>query len=458
MAELLNVFARLQRLDVPDRSIRPEGRVFRKPELGDDGYDAVNWVCDVPSASSGPMRGLRVGVKDNIAVAGIPMAPSAGDLDGSLPAEDAVVVERLLDAGATITAKTALGTRIRNPLDPAFSSGGSSSGSAVAVASGLVDAALGVDQGGSIRVPAAWCGIVGMKATHGLVPSYGLTYWDHTLDHIGPMTRRVAENAVMLGVLAGGDWRDPQWVRADPVATDYTALLGDGPHGLRIGVIAESVDPGYCTRRSLDAFKQAQKVLIGLGALVTHVSVPWWRYGYVLWRASLAMGLTGMAEWFGQGHGHLGRIDESRLRSAGSDLGRGDSLPDEALAMLLTVEHLRRSRLGLHYARTQNLRLELRRQVDSLFQDVDLLVTPTWPTGPDRFGAQEESGDDSGDGARSKMNWTSIFNLTGHPALSVPGFPGDDCMPTSVQFVGRHFDERTVYRASHAFQNAVLGE
>ncbi|WP_157987537.1 amidase family protein [Jiangella endophytica] len=458
MAELLDVFAQLQRLDVPDLSIRPEGRPFRKPEPGEDDYGAVSWVCEVSGASSGALHGLRVGVKDNIAVAGIPMAPPDGGADGPVPAEDAVVVERILDAGATITAKTALGTRIRNPLDPAFSAGGSSSGSAVAVASGLVDAALGVDQGGSIRVPAAWCAIVGMKATHGLVPSYGLTYWDHTLDHIGPMTRRVADNAVMLGVLAGGDSRDPQWVRADPVATDYTAFLGDGLHGLRVGVIAESVDPDRCTSRSLDAFKQAQKVLIGLGALVTHVSVPWWRHGYAMWRASLAMGLTGMTEWFGQGQGHLGRIDESRLQPAGPDLGGRYSLPDEALAMALTAEHLRRSRLGEHYARAQNLRWELRRQVSSLFQDVDLLVAPTWPTGPDRLGVSEGSAGESEDVARSKMNWTSVFNLTGHPALSVPGFPGDDQLPTSVQFVGRHFDERAVYRAGHAFQNAVLGE
>ncbi len=159
-------------------------------------------------------------------------------------------MERLLDAGAVTTGKTNLDDlafgggsafgESRNPLNPKYSTGGSSSGSGAAVAGGMVDVALGGDEGGSIRIPSAWCGLVGMKATHGLVPSYGMTYMDHTIDHIGPMTRTVTDNARMLEVIAGTDWRDPQWVRATPSPSEYLRAAKAGISGLRIGVVPEA--------------------------------------------------------------------------------------------------------------------------------------------------------------------------------------------------------------------------
>ena len=133
------------------------------------------------------------------------------------------------------------GSTSRNPLNPKYSTGELSfSGSGAAVAGGMVDVALGGDEGGSIRIPSAWCGLVGMKATHGLVPSYGMTYMDHTIDHIGPMTRTVTDNARMLEVIAGTDWRDPQWVRATPSPSEYLRAAKAGISGLRIGVVPEA--------------------------------------------------------------------------------------------------------------------------------------------------------------------------------------------------------------------------
>jgi Asp-tRNA(Asn)/Glu-tRNA(Gln) amidotransferase A subunit family amidase len=161
--------------------------------------------CEVRGALDGPLAGRRLSVKDCIAVAGVQMTNGVRRLPAAVPTEDAVVIERLLDAGVVITAKTNLedmglglgeGSAFgasRNPRNPRFSTGGSSSGSGAAVASGLVDIALGADEAGSVRIPSAWCGLVGMKATHGLVPSYGMTYMDHTIDHIGPMTTTVAD-------------------------------------------------------------------------------------------------------------------------------------------------------------------------------------------------------------------------------------------------------------------------
>lgn len=455
----LQAFQRLHDIEQPRVTLRYPGRdPGWVPSAAEDPHGAATRFCDVKGAVTGPLAGMRIGVKDNIAVAGVPMA--IGATGGSFtPSEDAVVVERLLDAGAAIVAKTVIDStvEVRNPLDRRFSPGGSSSGSAVAVATGLVDAALGADQGGSIRTPAAWCGLVGMKATHGLVPSYGLLYWDHTLDNIGPMTRTVAENAALLSVLAGSDWRNPQCAPGTPTARDYGTTLEQGAEGLRIGVVAESLDPAICTGDTIEVVQEAHQTLRRLGAEVTHVSVPLWAKSDAIWYAVTVSGVTTMTESFGQGYSHPGRIDVDRLVTTARQTLAGD--PPQLLAymrtMMLTYEHLRETAFGVHFAWAQNLRLELRRQVDALFEHVDLLVTPTWPTGPDEF-VDESSPEvkETGNPALSKMSWTTPFNLTGHPALTVPAGVGEDGMPRGLQIIGRRFDEHTVYRAGAAFEAA----
>jgi amidase len=390
-------------------------------------------------------------VKDNIAVAGIPMTNGKRHLS-VVPAEDAVVVERLLDAGATIVAKANLYHSdfglTRNPRDPRFFAGGSSSGSAAAVASGTVELALGADQGGSIRTPAAWCGLVGMKATHGLVPSYGSVYWDHTLDYVGPMTATVEQNAAMLEVIAGGDWRDPQWVRADPVAGRYVRGLDGGVRGLRVGVVTESLE--NCTPAAAAAFAHATEQLKRRGADVVSVSVPLWSASRRIWMAVLTHGMTGMWASLGQGFGHLGRANPDLVAAAAQQaaLDRQDRR-----ASALAYEHLRQACLGAPLARVQNLRLELRRQVDGLFDGVDLLVTPTTVTGPPELELADSSGSDrrvAEEVLRRIITNTAALNLTGHPALTVPFSTVEHDLPAGVQVIGRRFDEQSVYRAGFA--------
>ncbi|MBV9002647.1 MAG: hypothetical protein JO304_26570, partial [Solirubrobacterales bacterium] len=187
-------------LQVPVRYPRTPGS---RPTPEEDPVNAFVRVLEIQGAPDGPLAGRRIGIKDNIAVAGVPVTNGSRTLSYT-PVQDAVVVERILDAGGFIAGKlnlddfsasgfgdTSVFGPARNPVDPARSAGGSSSGSSAAVAAGLIDMALGVDQGGSVRMPAAACGLVGMKPTHGLVPSFGLTNMDHTLDCIGPITHTV---------------------------------------------------------------------------------------------------------------------------------------------------------------------------------------------------------------------------------------------------------------------------
>jgi amidase len=439
------------------------------PYEGEDPYNAFIRFCEVRGAETGPLAGKTLGVKDCIAVAGVPMTDGGRRMPYLVPTEDAVVVERLLDAGATITGKTnledlALGLgesshfgAALNPHNPRFSTGGSSSGSGAAVASGAVDIALGADEGGSVRIPAAWCGLVGMKATHGLVPSHGLSYMDHTIDHIGPMTKSVDDNALVLEIIAGPDWRDPQWVRNVPEPGEYRATADLGIAGLRIGVISESLEPSGVDPDVAAAFAESVTTLEKLGAKVETISFPTWTQGALLLMG--AIGMSQYAMWLtqGQGFGHFGRVDPGTvaINAAHARLG-ADDFPPMLKTGLLTAAHMRSAYLGTHYAKAHNLRLEFRKQLSELFNQFDLLITPTTPKLAfellDRKGTLEER--------MSRVGYEGVANtaqldLSGHPALSVPNGVGHDNLPTGLQIIGPHFGEATIYRAAYAFEQTT---
>src|SRR5215218_7335142 len=226
-------------------------RSWTRPDPADNPYNAWYVTTSITEAGEGPLSGTTVAVKDNTAVAGVPMMNGSATLEGFVPLRDATVVSRLLAAGATITGKavcedlcfsggshTSCTGPVRNPWDPSRTTGGSSSGSAALVAAGEVDLALGGDQGGSIRMPSAFSGIVGHKPTHGLVPYTGAFPIELTIDHLGPITRTVADAALALDVLAGRDGLDPRQP-AGLTPQQYAAALGGDVSGLRVGVLAQ---------------------------------------------------------------------------------------------------------------------------------------------------------------------------------------------------------------------------
>ncbi len=457
LSSLLDALAGLEEHDALPAPVR---RPCREPDPQEDPYRAIVRFCRVEGAGHGPLLGLRVGVKDNIAVAGVPLTGGRRTDPPVVPAEDAVVVERLLGAGAVITAKTNLNGQsdfgvTRNPRDPRFWSGGSSSGSAAATAAGLVDAALGSDTGASIRMPAAWCGLVGMKPTHGLVPLHGLLLWDHTLDHIGPITRTVAENASLLEVIAGPDRREPSVTTGVPVA-GYGGAAGLGVEGLRIGVVEEALESAGCTDDTLRGLERAEARLRDDGAVISRVSVPLWGDAAMAgWFGVMAEGLTGTDNALGRGWGYSGRADLAIVAASAAGHLSGDrELLFGGRTFPLAIEHLRHVYGGLPLARAHNLRLQLRDQLDGVLADVDLLMTPTVPDGPPLLPENEAT---APAWTFEPAAWMSIvntcpLNLTGHPALTVPAGRGADGMPVGVQLVGRHFDEATVYRAAYAVE------
>lgn len=464
MLELLDTVEEMPGPDLPLLASRDRGRASG-PE--DDPFNAFVRVLSIAGAVNGPLAGRAVAIKDSIAIAGVPMSNGSRTY-AATPDHDAVVVERILAAGGTIVGTTNLddfsGSGLgvtsvhgppRNPLDPRRSCGGSSGGSAAAVAGGLADLALGVDGGGSVRMPAAQCGLVGVKATHGLVPTFGLASMDHTLDAIGPIARDVRGAALLLSVIAGEDWRDPQWARGVQVE-DYVDGVGETAEGLRVGVIEEALDPALCQPAVLAGVGAAADALAASGAAVERVSIPEWRAGFAIWLGILLGGLPATLRANGVPYGSHGLVDVGRVHAAGlvRRLEAGLLPPTLKIALLLHA-HLDERYHQVPLARAQNQRVLLRRLLETVLGRYDVLLAPTTP----RVAAVLPEGRLTDEEAMALMVSETVhaapLNATGHPAVAVPSGRDGDGMPTSVQVIAGLWRERIALRAAAAIESAL---
>jgi len=448
----------------------PEVRYPRSPgHRPTDGEDPLHgWYVrtSVKGAADGPLAGRKVVLKDNVCLAGVPMMNGASTLEGFVPDVDATVVTRILDAGGEIAGKAhceyfsfsgGVSSNptgpTRNPHRPEHMSGGSSSGCAAIVGSGEVTMAIGGDQGGSIRAPSAFCGIYGLKPTHGLVPYTGMMPIEHTLDHAGPMTSTVEENALLLEVIAGADGLDPR--QYAPVVDRYTEALDAGAEGLRIGVVREGFDQVFSEPDVDGKVRAAAARFEGLGATVSEISIPMHSLGLSIWapiaiEGSLELVMKGDAV----GTGWRGLYMTSLAHAHSAWRRQANSFSDTLKVGMLTGEYVIRSYGRHYYAKAQNLSRRLRAEYDRVFEDHDLLLMPTTPMkaplvpGPDASRAERfVPGFDS-------ITNTAGFDATGHPALSVPCGMSDG-LPVGMQLVASHHGESTIYRAAAAFERAV---
>ncbi|MFB6280509.1 MAG: amidase family protein [Haloferacaceae archaeon] len=439
---------------------------------GDDPYNAFVTRCEVPGAADGPLAGVTVGVKDNIAVAGVEMTCGSRVFAGYRPRRDATVVTRLLAAGATVVGKTAMddmavsGTGgvtptdpVLNPRDPAHLAGGSSGGSAAAVVAGDVDLALGTDQAGSVRLPAAWCGCVGLKPTHGLVPYTGVAPLGHTYDHVGVLTRTVEGCARALSVLAGPDGRDPRQAGGGGATGASPAAYADAPDrgadDLAVGVLEE----GFVGEEPpIDAAVRDRVAGLGEGTdgpAVRDVSVPLHADGPAVWLGIVPETIATLARESGVGHHVGGRYDTDYLRAfARLAEARGDRFPPTMKFVLLLGAYVRDEYRGYYHAVARNLARDLRAAYDRALDDVDVLALPTTPV--TAYEACEGlDGPELVERAyvgRRVVN-TAPFNVTGHPAVSVPCGTVDG-LPVGLMLVGRRGADATVLRAAAAVERA----
>lgn len=420
---------------------------------------------EMEGASDGPLAGRTVAIKDNVMIADVPMMNGTSVLEGYVPDVDATIVERILDAGGRITGKSVCeayclsgGSHtsdtgpVHNPHRRGYSAGGSSSGSAALVASGAVDLAIGCDQGGSIRIPSAACGVYGMKPTHGLVPYTGILGFYPAIDHTGPMTASVEDNALFLEVLAGPDGIDPRQggARVQP----YREALARGVSGLRIGILEEGFGhPDLSEPEVDDRVRAAGERLGALGAEVEPVSIPLHRPRlHTLGRLTAVAANLFTMDGYGIGSNGLhvpGFLDaQARWRD------RMDDLPP-TVKLLLMFHEVQRSRHGYRlYALGANRVNRLRAAYDRALASVDLLLMPTVPFKPRPLPGEDATPAELIADAFDPVANTSVFNHSQHPAMSVPCGMVDG-LPVGMMLVGRHWEEPTIYAAAAAFERDV---
>ena len=445
-----------------------------RPTPEEDPLNAWMWKCRIEGAPAGVLAGKTVSFKDHIAVAGIPMSLGSFALDGFVPDFDATVVTRVLEAGGTVVGKNVMnglsggfGTgggigdygRPLNPHNREHVTGGSSSGSGAAVAAGEVDISFGGDQGGSVRIPAAFCGVVGHKPTFGLVSHFGIGFGsDQSIDYTGPMARTLEDAAEALQATAGYDAYDPRQTRDVPEGVDVLGRLADGVTGLRVGVLQEGFDEAE--RDVHDLVLAAVDVLARIGAEVSKVSIP---AHHAVRAAQAALNGEGALALFRTGFfGAFTRTYyPASLIAAINRLwaARADVLAPRTKLSLIAGEFSRRNYHGGVYAKAQNVRPAYVKAYDAALADVDVLVMPTCiMTAPrnHRPGTHLEAVEDNLLSASRGGNRNTLpFNFTGHPALALPVGKSSAGLPVSMQIVGRFFDDPLIMRVAYAYQHAV---
>ncbi|MEC2065406.1 Asp-tRNA(Asn)/Glu-tRNA(Gln) amidotransferase subunit GatA [Bacillus inaquosorum] len=408
----------------------------------------------------GLLFGMPIGVKDNIVTKGLRTTCSSKILENFDPIYDATVVQRLQDAEAVTIGKLnmdefAMGSSTensaykltKNPWNLDTVPGGSSGGSAAAVAAGEVPFSLGSDTGGSIRQPASFCGVVGLKPTYGRVSRYGLVAFASSLDQIGPITRTVEDNAFLLQAISGVDKMDATSANVD--VPDFLSSLTGDIKGLKIAVPKEYLGEGV-GKEARESVLAALKVLEGLGATWEEVSLPHSKYAlatYYLLSSSEAS--ANLARFDGIRYGYrtdnaenlIDLYKQTRAEGFGNEVKRRIMLGTFALSS---------GYYDAYYKKAQKVRTLIKKDFEDVFEKYDVIVGPTTPTPAFKIG--ENTKDPLTMYANDIL--TIPVNLAGVPGISVPCGLADG-LPLGLQIIGKHFDESTVYRVAHAFEQAT---
>jgi aspartyl-tRNA(Asn)/glutamyl-tRNA(Gln) amidotransferase subunit A len=408
----------------------------------------------------GPLLGIPMAIKDNMCTKGIRTTCSSRMLENFIPPYESTVTSKLREQGYILIGKTnldefAMGSSTensgfhttRNPWDTTRIPGGSSGGSTAAVAADECIAALGSDTGGSIRQPASLCGVIGLKPTYGRVSRYGLVAFASSLDQIGPITKNVADCAILLNVISGRDSLDSTSASVD--VPDFTRVLGHDIKGVKVGVpkeyFVEGMDEGV-----LVSIRQAVKQLETLGALPVEISLPHTDYAtatYYLLATSEAS--SNLARYDGVKYGFR-EMDRDLLEMYMKTRARGFGAEVKRRIMLGTYA-LSSGYYDAYYKKAQKVRTLIKRDFEEAFKTVDVIVTPTSPTAAFKVGEKAED--------PLQMYLSDIFtisvNLAGVPGISVPcGFTRDN-LPVGLQLIGKHFDEETILKVAHAFEQST---
>jgi aspartyl-tRNA(Asn)/glutamyl-tRNA(Gln) amidotransferase subunit A len=448
----------LARVDEREEEIHAFNRV-----LTEEARAAAGAVDDAVARGDdpGPLAGVPIAIKDNLCTRGIDTTCSSRILEGWRPPYDATVVRRLRDAGAVVVGKTnldefAMGSSTensafgptRNPHDVSRVPGGSSGGSSAAVAAGFATLGLGSDTGGSIRQPAALCGVVGAKPTYGAVSRYGLVAFASSLDQIGPFAHTVTEAVQLLEAIWGHDPCDSTSI-AQPLP-DISSELDTGIEGLRIGLIAEMVDADGIEPAVRDAVDRAAGALDDAGAKVERVSVPSTLYGLsAYYLIAPAEASSNLARYDGVRYGlRVDAEDVAAMNARTRDAGFGAEVKRR---IMLGTYALSAGYYDAYYGQAQRVRTLIIRDFARAYEQFDVLLSPTTPTVAFPLGAK------TADPLAMYLNdvFTIPTNLAGHAAVSVPFGTGEGGLPVGVQVLADALGEATMFRVARALEHAA---
>jgi amidase len=436
-----------------------------QPPPEENSYNAWYYKTRVEGADRGKLKGKTIALKDNVMLAGVPMMNGASTLEGYVPDVDATIVTRILDAGGTIVGKahceyfcasggshTNAAGPVHNPYRMGYSSGGSSSGSAVIVALGEADMAIGGDQGGSIRIPSSFCGIYGMKPTHGLVPYTGIMPIEIYIDHAGPMTATVRDNALLLEIIAGPDGCDPR--QYSPKTYPYSQMLEGDVTGLKIALVREGFGHANSEPDVDRKVRGAAELLGKLGATITEVSIPWHLLGGVIFTPIIFEGLT-QTMMLGDGYGvsHPDLYVTSLMDFHRKWRQRANELSETVKLITLFGAYIRKHYGSRYYGKAVNIARTLMAAYDEALTENDLLLMPTTPMKAQPLPGPEAPREEIVGRALEMIANTAPFDISHHPAMAVPCGISEG-LPVSMMLVGKHFAEPTIYRAAHAFEQA----
>ncbi|MFT4958933.1 MAG: amidase [Paracoccaceae bacterium] len=461
-------FQSYDRLDAtPDNlpEVRYPRAPGRRPSPAENPLNAWYYKTNIKGAVDGPLRGKTIVLKDTVCLAGVPMMNGSSIMEGYTPELDATIVTRILDAGGTIIGKSncenfclsggshtnATGP-VHNPWKHGYMAGGSSSGSAALVATGEADMAIAGDQGGSIRIPSSNCGVYGMKATHGLVPYSGVMPVEQTIDHVGPVTNTVADNALFLEVLAGADGLDPR--QYAPRTYHYCEALGRGVHGLRIGILKQGfsrpeseADVDAKVLAAADRFRD-------LGAQVSEISVEEHDFATDCWTAITLEGLQDhMMHGNSGGTNYRGLFVPSMMDHMAQWRNRADELSHSLKVSMFVGEYFQENYRGRFYGKAQNLMRKVVQSYQAAFVNVDLMLLPTVPMKPQIIPPADCTPSLYVQRAFEMIGNTAPFNATGFPVMSVPCGLSEG-LPIGMSLVAPNYGEMVIYQAAHAFEQS----
>lgn len=431
-------------------TLTEEEALVKAREMDEAGIDPENILA-----------GLPIGIKDNIVTEGTLTTAASRMLEDFVPIYDATVTEKVKESGMISVGKLnmdefAMGGSTensyfkltRNPWNLDKVPGGSSGGSAAAVAAGQVPVSLGTDTGGSIREPAAFTGVVGMKPTYGRVSRFGLIAFGSSLDQIGPFTRNVKDNAIALNAISGHDPKDAMSHTEE--APDFTEGITDGVKGMKIGVPKEYMQEGGLQDGVKEAVLEAIETYKKLGAIVETVSLPHSKYGipaYYIISSSEAS--SNLQRFDGVRYGYRAKdvesLEELYVKTRTEGFG-----PEVKRRIMLGTFSLSSGFYDAHFKQASKARTLIRRDFENVFEEYDLILGPTTTT--TAYGIGEQIDDPIAMYLSDIL--TVPVNLAGVPAISIPcGF--SDGMPVGLQLIGKHFDEKTIYQAAYAFEQAT---